>query len=256
MTQREHSEANRRAWSHRAYEATLQLGGTPKEVAESLIKNPEHTLRDYLEFLGELRGKRVANLLGSSGKKAIAMALLGAEVTVVDITEDNQRFALACAGAAGVSIDYIVSDVLEWDTAPYANYFDLVLMECGILHYFVDLYPLAQLVCDILRPGGRWVLHEFHPFTRKLTPKQEGGQLLLEGDYLSDAIIERAAPRAQAAFPSEQLESFPLGRYRYWQMGEIVSAACSQELQVETLREYPHTEWATIPGTFTLVTKK
>ncbi len=256
MTQREHSEANRRAWSHRTYEATLQLGGTPKEVAAALAKDPEHTLRDYLEFLGELRGKRVANLLGSSGKKAIAMALLGAEVTVVDITEENQRFARECAGEAGVSIDYIASDVLTWDTAAYANYFDLVLTECGILHYFVDLHPLAQLVCDILKPKGQWVLHEFHPFNRKFTPKQEGSQLVLEGDYFSDAIIERPAPRATAAFAPEELEAFPLGRYRYWQIGEIVSAVCSQGLRVETLVEHPHSEWGTIPGMFTLVASK
>jgi 2-polyprenyl-3-methyl-5-hydroxy-6-metoxy-1,4-benzoquinol methylase len=256
MTQREHSEANRKAWSHRAYEATLQLGGTPKDVAETLVRDPEHTLRDYLEFLGDVKGKRVANLLGSSGKKAIALALLGAEVTVVDIARDNQRFALECAGAAGVSIEYVVSDVLAWDAASYANYFDLVLTEYGILHYFVDLHPLAQLACDILQPEGRWVLHEFHPLIRKFTPRKDRDQLVLKGDYFSNAVVERPAPRATAAFPPDELEFFPLGRYRYWQMGEIVSAACAQGLQVETLREHPHTEWPALPGTFTLVTKK
>ena len=124
------------------------------------------TLR-YLEFLGDVKSKKVANLLGSSGKKAVALSLLGAQVTVVDITEENQRYALECARAAGVSLDYIVSDVLEWPTDPFVNHFDLVLMELGILHYFVDLNPLSRLIYDILTPGGKLVLHEFHPFIKK-----------------------------------------------------------------------------------------
>jgi hypothetical protein len=54
------------------------LGGTPDEEAERLLENPEYTLRDYLEYLGDVKGKKVANLLGSSGKKAVALSLLGA----------------------------------------------------------------------------------------------------------------------------------------------------------------------------------
>lgn len=105
MSQKEHSRANQRAWSHKAYEAMLRLGGTPEETAEELRENPKYTLRDYLEFLGNVEEKKGANLLGSSGKKAVALSLLGAQVTVVDITEENQRYALECARAAGVSLD-------------------------------------------------------------------------------------------------------------------------------------------------------
>jgi len=58
--------------------------------------------------LGGCKRKKIANLLGSSGKKAVALSQLGAYVTVVAITEENQRYALECARAAGVSLDYIV----------------------------------------------------------------------------------------------------------------------------------------------------
>ena len=58
MSQKEHSRANQRAWSHKAYEATLPLGGTPEEEAEKLREYPEHTLRDYFRFLGDVNEKR------------------------------------------------------------------------------------------------------------------------------------------------------------------------------------------------------
>ena len=256
MCQQEHSRANQRAWSYKSYEATVRLGGTPKEAAEKLRENPEFTLRYYLEFLGDVKGKRVANLLGSSGKKAVALSLLGARVTVVDITEDHRRYALECARAAGVSLDYIVSDVLEWPADPFMGHFDLVLMELGILHYFVDLNPLARLIYDILKPGGKLVLHEYHPINAKCAPKQDGDRLVLEGDYFSGEIIEKPAPRQLMAFSQEEVSTFPLGRYRYWQLGEIVSVVSSNNLIIENLVENPHGEFAALPGTFTLVAQK
>jgi SAM-dependent methyltransferase len=255
MSQREHSRANQRAWSHKAYEAMLRLDGTPEEAAEKLRENPAYTLRDYLKFLGDVKGKKVANLLGSSGKKAVALSLLGARVTVVDIAEENQRYALECARAAGVSLDYIVSDVLEWSADPFMGCFDFVLMEFGILHYFVALNPLARLIYDILKPGGKLVLHEYHPINKKCAPKQDGDRLILEGDYFSEEVIEKPPPRS-LAFTQEEVDTFPLCRYRYWQIGEIVSAVCTQNLIVEILVENPHGEFTSLPGTFTLVAKR
>jgi len=156
---------------------------------------------------------------------------------VVDITEENQRYALECARAAGVSLDYIVSDVLEWQTAPFIRHFDFVLMEYGILHYFVDLSPLAKLIYDILKLGGTLVLHEFHPIIKKCAPKQDGDRWVREGDYFSEEIIEKPAPHAWSAFSQEEVDTFPPRRDRYWQMGEIVSAFCNQNLIIETLVE-------------------
>lgn len=255
-SQKEHSRTNQIAWSHKAYESAVQLGGTPEEAAQALQKDPEFTLRAYRKYLGDVKGKKIANLLGSIGKKAIALSLLGAEVTVVDITKENQRYALECADAAGVSLNYIVSDLLEWPTKSYKKHFDLVLMELGILHYFIDLNPLVKLICDILLPNGQFVLHEFHPIMRKCAPNKDENKLILNGDYFSDKIIEKPAPRATVAYSQEELTTFPTGRYKYWQLGEVISAIGANGLTIKTLEEYPHGDFPTLPGVFTLVAQK
>ena len=51
-----------------------------------------------------MKGKKIANLLGSCGNKAISLAILGAEVTAVDISEHNKKYTMEVAQEAGVNI--------------------------------------------------------------------------------------------------------------------------------------------------------
>ncbi|MBU5439132.1 hypothetical protein KQI42_14010 [Tissierella sp. MSJ-40] len=83
------NEANKKSWSYRAYEFWIKNTGLPHEVAIDMKKQPEKYLRRHLEFLSEVSGKKIINLLGSNGKKAIPLAILGVEVTIVDISEEK-----------------------------------------------------------------------------------------------------------------------------------------------------------------------
>lgn len=65
-------------------------------------QDPRHPLRHWLKYLGNPTGLKVLNLLGSHGMKANCFALLGAEVTVVDISEENRLYASEVAAAAGL----------------------------------------------------------------------------------------------------------------------------------------------------------
>lgn len=95
----------------------------------------------YLPYIQSPKGKHIINLLGSKGNKAVALALLGSDVTVVDISASNAKYANELAAAADVSIHYIVSDVLDVNLS---KSFDIVLLELGVLHYFLDLKPLFK----------------------------------------------------------------------------------------------------------------
>ena len=82
------SEANMKAWTHRTEEAWFKLYGSPSVCAQNIIdEGPEKKPHRTIDFLGDVNGKRIINLLGSHGRKAVPLALLGAEVTVVDISE-------------------------------------------------------------------------------------------------------------------------------------------------------------------------
>jgi 2-polyprenyl-3-methyl-5-hydroxy-6-metoxy-1,4-benzoquinol methylase len=158
--------ANKHAWETKAYQAWVQRYGTPEELAVELKLKHKHHLRYWLKYIGDPTGKRIINLLGSHGRKAISLALLGADVTVVDISEENRLYAMETATATGMKIDYICSDVLNIPDEETLGEFDIVLMEFGVLHYFTDLNSIFAIVRRRLRKNGRFILTDFHPFAR------------------------------------------------------------------------------------------
>jgi len=243
---------NRVAWTHSAYAAWTSRYGTPSEAAARIQKDPQTRLSPLGSYLGELQGQRVLNLLGSHGGKAVAMAILGASVTVVDISSENARYASELAEAAGVAINYIVADVLELTQEQRSQDYDAVVMELGILHYFIDLAPLARVVADTLRKGGRLVLHDFHPVSTKLIASR-GSKHKVVGNYFSSALEE-----TDVAYSKYIEHSGHKVRLRKWTMGEIVTAFANADLRVLLLHEEPNhkIDDIGIPKTFTLIAEK
>jgi hypothetical protein len=72
----------------------MTIIGTKKARVEALHqarrsglkKDPKHHPRRWLKYIGEPRGRRIMNLLGSTGGKAIPLAILGAVVTIVAVS--------------------------------------------------------------------------------------------------------------------------------------------------------------------------
>lgn len=112
---RDDSIRNKKAWEYDAYNFWVRTAGTPVERASRDKENPKRMLKRYADYFDSFEGVKVANICGSCGKKAIPLALLGSDVTVFDISEDNKRYALETADAAGVSISFEVCDILEID---------------------------------------------------------------------------------------------------------------------------------------------
>lgn len=63
-------------------------------IEQKGLENPIGMLRRYSEYFDTYSGITIANICGSCGKKAVPLAILGAEVTVFDISEDNKNMHL------------------------------------------------------------------------------------------------------------------------------------------------------------------
>ena len=162
----DYTKQHKEAWEFDAYNFWVEHAGKPEERAKEDAANPRAMLRRYADYFDRFEGVKVANICGSCGKKAIPLALLGADVTIFDISEANKRYALETAQAAHVRIGFEVCDVLEIDLAKYRGFFDVVFMEGGILHYFHDLDAFMKMMYDLLKPGGKMICSDFHPFTK------------------------------------------------------------------------------------------
>ncbi|MFT5088199.1 MAG: SAM-dependent methyltransferase [Candidatus Latescibacterota bacterium] len=145
---------------------------------------------------------------------------------------------------------------MTWDSTVYVDHFDFVVMELGILHYLVDLVPLFALIQRILSPGGHYVLHEFHPFSRKGNPEKEGDRVYLSGDYFDEEVVMARPAPYSFAFGEKEVADFPLCPNRYWTFGEMITSAIASGMTLKHLTEQPHGEITTMPATFILVAQK
>jgi 2-polyprenyl-3-methyl-5-hydroxy-6-metoxy-1,4-benzoquinol methylase len=262
MSQNEHSRRNEEAWNQMAYDAWVFRFGFPKEAAEKIKKDPDARLSTLYKYFDKIKGKKIMNLLGSHGSKAIALALLGADVTIVDIASENARYAGELAKEAGVNIKYIVSDVLAIPEDELVPEYDLVFTELGILHYFTDLSPLMKVIAQLLKPNGKLILQDYHPVSTKLITSK-GKKHKVTGDYFDDSLEEvdvtylKFIPGIDM-LPEEQRQSIKKAYHRKWTLGEVVTAIAGEGLFIQQLEEEENTkpDDKGIPKIFTIIAKK
>ncbi|PFA63348.1 SAM-dependent methyltransferase [Bacillus sp. AFS015802] len=265
MNQESISNINQIGWNQAAYQAWVNRHGTPGEYAQVLKAAPEKPVSHYLHYMRDVKGKKIINLLGSKGNKAVSLALLGADVTVVDLSDGNKQYATELAEAAGVHIHYLVSDVLKIPAEEQLTDYDIVLLEVGVLHYFTDLNPLFELVHALLKPGGRFILRDYHPMVSKLF-SVKGEQMAASGNYFDDGLKEVEVAYS-FLLPEEERVKLKKNMIRRWTLGEVVSAVIRSGLHLESLEEEAGIRWAfpkdspegienRIPGLFTVSAKK
>lgn len=243
------SQQNKIAWEYDAYDFWVRTAGAPAERARQDIADPVGMLRRYAAYFDRYEGVRVANVCGSCGKKAIPLALLGAEVTVFDISEANRRYACETAEAAHVPLRYEVCDILDIDLSRFGASFDVVLMEGGVLHYFHDLDEFMKIMYALLKPGGKMICSDFHPFN-KIQDILKLEQPTMS--YFATDVFE--GEMAHARFYAEDVRRrMPKCLYRKYTLSEILNAILRNGFILRQFDEHPAWENDRLPGEFTAV---
>lgn len=235
------SKMNEVAWNQLAYEAWICRFGTPKEAAAKIMSNPSTRLGSIYNLFGDIKGKKIANLLGSHGSKAVALSLLGANVTVIDFSYENSRYAMDLARECRVSLNYIVKDVLSLDQDELTGDYDIVFSELGILHYFLDLHPFFNVANKLLHNGGKIIIQDFHPVSTKLITSK-GKKHKVTGDYFNTSLYEtdvaymKYVPGLETLTEDEK-NAFQKVNLRKWTLGEIISAIADEGFCIKSLEE-------------------
>lgn len=261
MNQKQLSTINEKSWNTAAYEAWTNRHGAPEDYAKKIMEDPTREVAHYLPYIQSPKGKRIINLLGSKGNKAVALALLGSDVTVVDISASNAKYANELADAAGVSIQYVVSDVLN---VQLSESFDIVLLELGVLHYFLDLKPLFQKIATLLKRDGMLILRDYHPVYTKLLGVDHPS-FQANGNYFDEELIEDDVAYS-ILLTEAQKESLPKTTIRRWTLGEIITTLAEERFKIEKLvaEHGSHQRWVfpstapegieeRIPGLYTII---
>lgn len=256
---------NKEAWNSTTFQAWVNRFGTPDQAANKLKSAPNKGVGRLMKYFEEdVASQKIINLLGSNGIKAVSLALLGHDVTVVDFSAENECYAKELSRESGVEIRYILSDVLQLPEEELSLDYDTVLMENGVLHYFQDLEPLFEVVSKLLRKGGRLVLQDFHPVSTKLITSSGTTANIrkhkVTGDYFDTAIIEKEVSYSKYLQTDTRSETTNKVLLRNWTLGEIVTSIASQGMYIRILEEQPNLSSDVfdkgIPKTFTIIAER
>jgi SAM-dependent methyltransferase len=141
-----------------------------EEVVKKVIENPLWAFPQPVAAMlkrkfDDLEGKRV--LVPSSGDNAAVYAfyLMGAEVTSADISEQQLLNAKKAADSHGWEIPFICDDSMELSKFGDET-FDLVYTSNGVHVWISDLPKMYNNFNRVLKPGGKYIMFETHPFIR------------------------------------------------------------------------------------------
>jgi SAM-dependent methyltransferase len=122
-----------------------------RHAAREPIESPEPD-PSLARLAGEQAPGRALDLAAGDGRNAIWLAAHGWEVTAVDFSAVALERALGSATAAGVTVDWMLADLLGWRPTPRS--FDLVAVM--FLHLPRDeRHPVYAAAAEAVAPGGR-----------------------------------------------------------------------------------------------------
>ena len=244
---RELREQNRLSWN-----AATRAHNSHKSDQAAFLRGGGSTLRpEELDLLGDVSGKRLIHLLCNSGQDSLSLAALGARVTGVDISDEAIEFAQGLSRDSGIDASFVRADVYDWLKAARSSgdRYDLAFGSYGALPWLPDLSLWAAGVFEILEPGGRLALIEFHPaafvFDEQWQPRYPHGtgpKPLEWKEGVGDYVGESGAALAPSGFEAgeERFEN-PHPCFEFsWSTSQVIQALVDAGLVLERFVEYPY----------------
>jgi SAM-dependent methyltransferase len=246
-------EENRRSWN-----AGTDAHNSHKRDQVAFFRSGGSTLfPEELALLGDIAGRTLVHLQCNAGQDSLSLAARGALVTGVDISDTAIEFACKLSAESGIPATFQRADVYDWlaATAAGEERFDIAFSSYGAVVWLSDIARWAEGIAQILKPAGRFVLVEFHPFASmfdwewRLEPSFSyfgSGQPHTFESGIGDYVALSGPALAPSGFlegVQDFVNPFP-GHEFQWPVSEIIQALVDAGLQLRSFREYPYTNGA------------
>jgi len=222
-------EANRRGWE--AVSPYWQQGIDAQGAWRRCHREPDLVLMpEELACLGDVTGRDVCVLGSGDNLVVFALAGMDARVTSVDISQSQLDIAAERARELGLAVDFVRADVTDLRSLPDAA-FDVVYTGGHVAVWVSDLDTYYAEAARILRPGGLFIVNEYHPF-RHIWAFDEG-ELEMEFGYFDRGphVYDRSDE-----VPGAEPGSLPSYEF-HWTIGDFVGALMGAGCELITLDE-------------------
>lgn len=226
-------EQNRANWNERV---RIHRHGDFYDV-EGFLSGRESLQPFELAEVGEVSGKTLIHLQCHFGLDTLSWARHGADAVGLDFSAPAVREARLLADELGLGASFVAANVYNAVEALEGRSFDIVYTGLGELNWLPDLPRWAQVVHELLEPGGFLYLAEFHPFTEVL--EQEGEALVPARDYFREGAAAWDEPGTYADPEAETAHNTT----HEWThtLSEAVGALTGAGLTLEFLHEHGYT---------------
>lgn len=236
---------NRSNWDERA----PAHAASPGYAVGRFLSDPEFisaVVRFDLPLLGGIAGLDGVHLQCHIGTDTVSLARLGARMTGLDFSPASLAEARRLAAGAGQAIEFVEAVVYDAPSVLGRERFDFVFTGIGALCWLPRIRQWAQVVAELLRPGGWLFLREGHPMLWALDERTDR-RLVVEYPYFEheEPIVETDGGtyvETDVAFEHTVSHSWNHG------LGEIVTALLDAGMQLTTLVEHDSVPWEALPG--------
>jgi SAM-dependent methyltransferase len=242
----EYVRNNLAMWDDRA----AAHAASPQYQVQQFIDDPGHlsdVVRFDLPLLGSVEGLRGVHLQCHIGTDTLSLSRLGARMTGLDFSPAALAEARRLAEATGADADFVEGDVYAAANLMGMHAFDLVFTGIGALCWLPSVSQWAQVVADLLKPGGRLFIREGHPMLWAIDERRADALVV---DY---AYFETEEPfdDDEAGTYVETDVRFDHNLSHTWNhgLGEIVTALLEVDMQITGLVEHDSVPWDALePG--------
>jgi SAM-dependent methyltransferase len=234
-------QVNRASWD----EAAPAHAASPDYALQRFIEDPEFlsgVVRFDLPRLGDIRGVRGVHLQCHIGTDTLSLARLGARMTGLDFSVASLEQARLLSRRAGPHVEFVEAELYDAVGLLGEQAFEFVFTGIGALCWLPSIDRWADVVSNLLVPGGRLFLREGHPMLWALDYERADGQLVVEYPY-----FERQEPTVIDS-PGTYVEtdvSFTHTVTHEWNhgLGEIVTALLGAGMELTMLVEHDSVPW-------------
>lgn len=206
------------------------------------FKNGWNALKSIeLEALGDVSGKSLLHLQCHFGQDTLSWERLGATVTGVDFSGEAIKLARELTAELDMNARFIESNVLELDQK-LEEQFDIVFTSYGTICWLGDLEKWASLVNRFLKPGGTFLIVDFHPILNMY----DWNTAKIDFPYFYNA--EPSSEYEEGTYANPDAAIGGMEYFWFHPISKVVNLLLAEGLTLDLFQEFPYSPYNCFPN--------
>jgi ubiquinone/menaquinone biosynthesis C-methylase UbiE len=194
------------------------------------------SLRDIeLELLGNVKDKTILHLQCHFGQDTLSLQRMGAQCTGVDFSEQAILQAKKINSFLQLSATFICSDVFILPQI-HEHEYDIVFTTYGTIGWLPNINQWAALVSKYLKPGGKLIFVEFHPFVWMY----DNDFTKIIYNYFTDAPIKELEEGSYVGYDKERKATSITWNHS---ISQVMQALINNGLHIDHVQEYNYSPY-------------